>query len=90
MLFLLRIESIAQRAMDSIVRFHTMECAMFGISLADKIRSEVIRQRTKVLPNRISTLTSLEVRYVSVTAWLCAGHVCHDGADLCLHDGPTA
>ncbi|CAH2268473.1 jg16903 [Pararge aegeria aegeria] len=49
---------VAQRA---------MERAMLGISLRDKIRNEVIRQRTKV--------TDIAFR-VSVLKWQWAGHVC--------------
>lgn len=50
--------AVAQRA---------MERAMLGVSLADKIRNEIIRQRTKVadITQRISSLK-----------WQWAGHVC--------------
>ncbi|CAG4978815.1 unnamed protein product [Colias eurytheme] len=50
--------NVAQRA---------MERAMLGVSLSDKIRNEVIRQRTKVtdIARKISTLK-----------WRWAGHVC--------------
>ncbi|CAH2241350.1 jg15550 [Pararge aegeria aegeria] len=44
-----------------------MERAMLGISLRDKIRNEVIRQRTKV--------TDIAFR-VSILKWQWAGHVC--------------
>ena len=49
------------------VALRMMERAMLGVSLMDKIRNEVIRQRTKVTDSahRISTLK-----------WKWAGHVC--------------
>lgn len=44
-----------------------MERAKLGVSLRDKIRNEVICQRTKVID------IALKVRL----KWPCAGHICH-------------
>jgi hypothetical protein len=50
---------VAQRA---------MERAMLGVSLRDRIRNEVIRQRTKV--------TTIAHR-ISMLKWQLAGHISH-------------